>query len=68
MICAAFRDGHERKHFFLKNLKEWEGVQVPSDRTLTEFERFIIDNARSRGVDIKKPFPFIVAGEITDYA
>jgi alpha-acetolactate decarboxylase len=48
-------------------VKEWEGVQVPGDMALTEFERFVTDTARSRGVDIKKPFPFLVSGEITDY-
>lgn len=42
-------------------------MQVPSDMALTEFERFVTDTARSRGVDIKRPFPFIVTGEITDY-
>jgi hypothetical protein len=47
---------------------DWEGLQVPSDLTPAEFERFLIDAASSRGIDIKKPFPFLVKGEITDYS
>lgn len=47
---------------------EWERVQVPSNMVQKEFERFVIDSAHSKGVDTQKPFPFIVLGEITDYA
>jgi alpha-acetolactate decarboxylase len=49
-------------------VKEWESVQVPGDMTPAELERFLIDAASSRGIDIKKPFPFLVKGEITDYS
>jgi alpha-acetolactate decarboxylase len=49
-------------------IKELEQTRVPSDMTQREFERFVLDSARSRGIDIKKPFPFIVTGEITQYA
>jgi len=48
-------------------VKEWEKVQVPSNMTQKNFERCVIDSARSRGIDTSKPFPFIVVGVITDY-
>jgi len=49
-------------------VQDWEDEQVPNDMTLAEFERFLINAADSRGIDIKKPFPFLLTGEITDYS
>jgi hypothetical protein len=46
---------------------EWEGLQVPGNMTLDEFERFLVDAASSIGIDTKKPFPFLLTGEITNY-
>jgi alpha-acetolactate decarboxylase len=51
----------------IAQVKDWEEEQVPSDMTLAEFERFLMSAADSRGIDIKKPFPFLLRGEITDY-
>jgi len=48
-------------------VKKWEQKQVLNDMTQKEFERFVINSANSIGIDTKKPFPFIVMGEITDY-
>ncbi len=48
-------------------VKTWEQAQVPNHMTQKEFERFVIDSARSKGIDTKRPFPFLVMGEITDY-
>ncbi|NQT70463.1 MAG: acetolactate decarboxylase [Desulfobacteraceae bacterium] len=48
-------------------VKEWFEVQIPHDMTQREFERFVIDSADSARIDINRPFPFIVRGEITDY-
>lgn len=33
-----------------------------------KFSTDVIDAASSRGIDIKKLFPFLVKGEITDYS
>ncbi len=49
-------------------VRGWEQIRVPSNLTQKEFGRFVIDSAHSRGIDTQKPFPFIVMGEITDYA
>jgi alpha-acetolactate decarboxylase len=49
-------------------VQEWEKTQVPNNMTLKAFEQYLIDNARLKGIDTNKPFPFIVIGEITDYA
>jgi len=48
-------------------VKEWGERQMAIDMTQQEFERFVIDSARSMGIDINKPFPFIVIGEVTNY-
>jgi alpha-acetolactate decarboxylase len=48
-------------------VKEWEGLQIPGEMTPAELERFLIDAAKVRGIDIKKTFPFLVTGEITNY-
>ena len=47
-------------------VNEWVKINVQSDMTQKEFERYVIDNARSNGIDTHKPFPFLVTGEITD--
>lgn len=49
-------------------VKEWERTAVLSNMTQQEFERFVIDSARSKGIDAQKAFPFLLIGEITDYA
>jgi hypothetical protein len=48
-------------------VREWEGLQVQSDMTPAEFKRFLVDAASSKGIDPKKPFPFLLTGEITNY-
>ena len=48
-------------------VKEWEQTQVLHDMRQKEFEQFVIDSARSKCIDTRKPFPFIMMGEITDY-
>lgn len=42
-------------------------TQVDRDMTQGEFEQFVINTAQSKGIDIDKPFPYIVMGEIADY-
>jgi len=49
-------------------VKKWEQTQVPENMTQQAFEKFVVDSAHSKGIDTQKPFPFIVTGEITDYA
>ena len=48
-------------------IKGWNETRVIQDLTQPEFEQFVINTAHSKGIDINKPFPFIVLGEITDY-
>jgi alpha-acetolactate decarboxylase len=62
------RAGDQAALLVTAQVTEWERVQVPRDMAQKEFERFVIDTAHSKGIDIQKPFPFIVMGEITDYA
>jgi alpha-acetolactate decarboxylase len=52
----------------IAQVKEWEKTQVLNNMTQKAFERYVVDNARSKGIDTDKPFPFIVIGEIADYA
>jgi alpha-acetolactate decarboxylase len=48
-------------------VKEWVEVQIPHDMTQREFERFVIDSANLTRMNINRPFPFILSGEVTDY-
>ncbi len=48
-------------------VKEWVEVQIPHDMTQREFERFVIDSAKLTRMNINRPFPFILSGEVTDY-
>jgi hypothetical protein len=48
-------------------IKGWNETRVIHDLTQQEFEQFVINTAHSKGIDINKPFPFIVLGEVTDY-
>ena len=48
-------------------VKGWNETLVIHDLTQQEFEQFVINTAHSKGIDINKPFPFIVLGEVTDY-
>jgi alpha-acetolactate decarboxylase len=48
-------------------VKEWIEVQIVHDMTQPEFEQFVIDNASATQININRPFPFIVNGEVTDY-
>lgn len=49
-------------------VSEWEPIQTPGNMTQQAFEAFVVDSARTKGIDVNKPFPFLVIGEITDYA
>jgi len=48
-------------------VKEWFEVQIPHDMTQRKFERFVIDSANATHININRPFPFIVGGDIIDY-
>ena len=48
-------------------VRGWYEAQVIQDMTQQEFEQFVINIARSKGIDINSPFPFIVFGEVTGY-
>ncbi len=48
-------------------VKEWIEFPIPDDMTQQEFERFVIDSAKSTRININRPFPFIVRGEVTEY-
>lgn len=49
-------------------VKEWEQIQAPNNMTQQAFEKFVVDSAGARGIDVNQPFPFLSIGEITDYA
>ena len=45
-------------------VSEWKEVKVPiSVQTLVDLEQFLIEVAQREGVDIKKPFPFLLEGK-----
>lgn len=46
---------------------EWKELSVPNDMTQGEFESFVTDSARAEGLDMSRPFPFMLKGNISDY-
>lgn len=43
---------------------EWQEMEVPSTvKTSVELEKFIAEQAKANGIDITKPFPFMVEGK-----
>jgi alpha-acetolactate decarboxylase len=50
------------------HVNKWDEVHVARDMAQQEFEQFVINTAQILGINLNKPFPFIVLGEVTDYA
>ncbi|MDP3672410.1 MAG: hypothetical protein WA191_19780 [Telluria sp.] len=46
---------------------EWKELDVPNDMSQVEFEAFVTDSARAAGLDMSRPFPFMLKGEISNY-
>jgi alpha-acetolactate decarboxylase len=46
---------------------QWKKIIVPKDMTQADFEAFVIESAKKDGLDISKPFPFVLNGDISDY-
>jgi|GEM_PF-620533 len=46
---------------------EWKKISIPKDMSQAEFEAFVIDSAKKEGLDMSKPFPFVLNGDISNY-
>jgi hypothetical protein len=48
-------------------VRDWQEVPVGSDVKPTEIESFLADQAKARGIDPEKSFPFRLRGTVTAY-
>lgn len=48
--------------------RQWKEVSIPNDLSQSQFEAFVIETARKEGFDMAQPFPFMLSGELADYA
>lgn len=46
--------------------EKWKGSAISKDMDERELYSFILDKAEAEGIDIKKPFPFLIEGHIKD--
>jgi alpha-acetolactate decarboxylase len=45
-------------------VEEWESFQISNSTTKSDLEEKIFETAKSNGIDIEKPFPFLVEGKV----
>ena len=48
-------------------VKAWKEISVKSDLGSEQFEKYVLQQAETYGIDVKEPFPFLVRGSIRDY-
>ena len=47
----------------LASVEEWESINIPNTVvTYEEFEGYVAETAAEKGIDIEKPFPFMIEG------
>lgn len=63
---SAPRSGDEAALFISARVQEWVEVPVPADLPQSEFEAFVIAQARARGLDPDAPWPFRVEGRFPE--
>lgn len=57
--------GDEAALFVVAQVQQWVDVTVSSDMNQAQFEAFIIEQAKMRGLGNGTPFPFLVQGRYT---
>ena len=56
------RDGDRAVLFAGAQVKGWVEVPLPGALDAAGLERFVVEQARARGIDVAQPFPFLVDG------
>ncbi len=58
---------HQATLFVQSQVSKWQSIELPSFvHTVTKLEDYIESEAKRYGLDIEKPFPFIISGVIPD--
>ena len=58
---------HQAALFVQSQVSKWQSIELPSFvHTVTKLEDYIESEAERYGLDIEKPFPFIISGVIPD--
>ena len=66
--ASAVMDSDRATLLATAKVSRWREIDVPADMAQADFERFVKDQARTVGLALDKPFPFIVKGRVIDYA
>lgn len=61
-LTTAPRPDDQAVLFAAARVREWRAIALPSDMTQAQFETFVVDQAKSYGVNTDRPFPFVVDG------
>jgi len=48
------------------HVHRWDEIKIDEALSGDDLERFVADQARGRGLDLKRPFPFLIEGQVTD--
>ncbi len=48
-------------------VKHWKDVPLPNSiRSLAQLEGFVVEAAKKEGINVRRPFPFLVKGKVTE--
>lgn len=56
------RDGERAVLFVGAQVRDWVEVPLPGALDAAGLERFVVEQAQARGIDVEQPFPFLVDG------
>jgi len=56
------RAGDRAVLFGSAQVQGWVRVPLPAEMDAAALERFVVEQARARGIDVEQPFPFLVDG------
>jgi acetolactate decarboxylase len=61
------KDSYQLKAALLvyAKVEEWESFQISEITTKSDLEEKIFETAKSKGIDIEKPFPFLLEGNVS---
>lgn len=65
-VTREIPSGEQAALLVTAEVEKWKGIAIPRDMREQEFYSFILDKAKDVGIDIKRPFPFLIEGQINN--
>jgi len=65
-VTREIPSGEQAELLVTAEAEKWKEAVIPKDMDERELYSFILDKAKDAGIDIKKPFPFLIEGRIKD--